>query len=388
MSKGKAARKPAPRIGGFPIHDPEGGAAMTRYFTTCTGVLFALAMCGPAAAQEQQQTMPLQETVHFATFENDMYFDTDRYYTNGIQFSTKHAQDSRGRFGLLWTGLLCDAFGCGDHRLMTSQVNVGQLMYTPRDITLRTLQPDDRPYAGLLYYEQVHTFVSPDQRTLTTLSAEVGVTGRASLAEQAQKMVHRILDRPLPQGWDQQVGGSLGVLLTAERRTARPALSARLGNEVQLNTASYWRVGLGNIMSYAATGLQLVVGKNLPDVSPPPPGIGNKLRTGGELAGPSVGTSCLAGWLQCSAFAAIEARAMAYSVFLDGRIGADDHDVRRRRLVGDVMLGVRVDFPDTRSASHGPWFAQFKVTRRTPEFRSRIDVPIHRFGAFTIGTEF
>jgi lipid A 3-O-deacylase len=358
---------------------------MTHFSTMCTGAALALAFTFPALAQQADR---LQETVHFATFENDMYFDTDRYYTNGIQFSTSHAQDQRGRIGHLWTGWLCAAMGCEHQRLMTSQANVGQLMYTPRDITVKAVQADDRPYAGLLYYEQVFTFISPDQRTLTTLSAEVGVTGRASLAEQAQKMVHRMLDRPLPQGWDHQVGGSLGLLATAERRTARPALSARFGKDVQLNTATFWRLGLGNIMSYAATGVQVVVGKNLPEVSPPPPGIGNKLRAGGSRVAPSLATSCLVGWLQCSAFATVEARAVGYSVFLDGRIGAHDQDVKRRALVGDVMMGVRVDFPDTRSASHGPWFAQFKVTRRSPEFRSRVDVPFHRFGALTIGTEF
>jgi lipid A 3-O-deacylase len=348
----------------------------------CTGAALALAVSLPALAQDEE--LP-QETIHFATFENDLYFHTDRYYTNGIQLSNKHTGDHRGHFTHMLTDRLCGWLGCDNNRLMTTQENVGQLMYTPSDISIKAPQPNDRPWAGLLYYEQVFTFVSPDSRTLTTLSAEVGVTGRASFAEQTQKLVHRLIDRPLPQGWDNQIGGTLGLLATAERRTAVQGLSTRFGADVQLNTAAYWRVGLGNIMTYAAGGLAIVVGKDLPEVSPPPPGIGNKMRAGVR---PSLATSCLAGWLQCTAFGAAEARLMAYNVFLDGRIGSDDPDVSRRVFVTDVMAGVRLDFPHTRTASHGPWFLQFKATRRSPEFRSNFKVPAHRFGALTIGTEF
>jgi hypothetical protein len=355
---------------------------MSHFSPLCCAAALALALSIPASAQDMQTP---QETVHFATFENDVYFQSDRYYTNGIQFSNKHASDHRGRLARMLTGRLCGWLGCEDSRLLTSQENVGQLMYTPNDIAVRAPQPFDRPWAGLLYYEQVFNFLSPDQRTLTTLTAEVGVTGSASLSEQSQKLVHRLLDNPLPQGWDNQIGGSLAVLATAERRRAVPALSTRLGGDVQLNTAAYWRVGLGNIMTYAAGGLAVVIGKELPEVSPPPPGIGNKMRAG---VLPSLATACFVDWLQCSAFGAVEARLMAYSVFLDGRLGKDDPSVDRRVLVKDLMLGLRLDFPRTRSNSHGPWFMQFKATRRSPEFRSNFRVPSHGFGALTIGTEF
>jgi lipid A 3-O-deacylase len=354
---------------------------MSHYFLACSGAALALACCS-AAAQE-----PLQETVHFGTFENDMFFDTDRYYTNGIQLSVKHTSDRRGSYARAYTDYLCGWLDCSDARLLASQTNFGQLMYTPNDISIRAPQPWDRPWTGLLYYEQSWTLLSPGQRRLTILTTELGVTGRASLAEQSQKLVHRILDRDLPQGWDNQVGGSLAVLATAEQRTASEALSARLWGDVQLNTAAYWRIGVGNLQTYAAGGLAVVIGKDLPLVSPPPPGIGNKLAASARALPAS--TACFKVWIQCTAFGAAEARLVAYSVFLDGRLWGDDPEVDRRVLVTDLTMGMRLDFPHTRSSSHGPWFAQFKVTRRSPEFRSPlITVPRHSVGAFTIGTEF
>ena len=339
---------------------------------------------GAAAAQEPP---PLQETVHFFTYENDSRFFTDRFYTSGVQFSVKHSTDTRSDFARRLTTSMCRLARCDAERAFTSQSNLGQLMYTPRDITRAEAQPFDRPWAGLLYYEQSYAFLSADQRVLTTFSGQVGVTGRASLAEPAQKAFHRLLDRPRPQGWNNQIGGSLGLMLSAEKRSARASLSFDLPSDVRFNTATYWRVAAGNIQTYAAAGVAVVLGKDLPPVSPPPPGIGNKVASGVERKA-STFTSCLVRWVQCTAFGSIEGRVVAYNVFLDGRLFAQDRNVQPRTFVYDVVFGTRFDFPGTRTRSHGPWFAQVKVSRRSPEFRSPLGVPSHKVSALTIGTEF
>lgn len=336
-----------------------------------------------SAATKAQAPAPTQETVHFATYENDSFFDTDRFYTNGVQLSTKRSRDQRGNFARALTERACGWFGCADSTLLTSQTNYGQLMYTPSNITIAAPQPEDRPWAGLLYVEHSYALLSPGHRTLTMLSAQVGVTGPASMAEEAQKLIHKIIDRPRPAGWQNQIGGSLAVMASVERRTALDGLSFGLPGDVHLNTAGYWRLAAGNTMTYAAGGLAVVIGKDLPAVSPPPPGIGNK------LAKQSFGTTtCMLKWLQCTAFGAVETRLMGRNIFLDGRVFRDDPSVKRRKFVTDLIVGTRIDFPDTRTASHGPWFIQFKVTRRSREFRSSIPVPRHRMAAITLGTEF
>lgn len=335
------------------------------------------------------QAQPEQETVRFFTYENDSFFDSDRYYTSGVQVSIKRGQDRRGTIAKAWTEPLCRWLGCTEARLLTSQSNLGQLIFTPNDITVRAPQPDDRPWAGLLYYEQTYAFLAPDQRSLTTLSAQAGVTGPLSLAEPTQKTLHRIFGRPRPQGWDHQIGGSLALMASAEQRHAVDALSLDLGHDVHLNTAAYWRLAAGTIQTYAAGGLAVVIGKDLPAVSPPPPGIGNKLAHGAASnGGAPVVTSCMARWLQCTAFASAEARLMGYNVFIDGRAFQDDTVIKRRKFVHDTVLGMRFDFPNTRSSAHGPWFIQVKLTRRSPEIKSWLSIPKHRVAALTIGTEF
>lgn len=349
------------------------------------GLAAALAAC--CGATPAQEAPPLEDRVHFFTYENDSRFNTDRFYTSGIQFSTKSANDTRGQFAKRLSRSLCRWLECDDTKVLTSQYNLGQLIYTPQDITRREPQPFDRPWGGLLYYEQAYAFLSPDQRSLTTLTGQIGVTGPASLAEPAQRTWHRLMDRPRPEGWDNQLGGSLGIMASAEKRTAREALSTDLGRDVRLNTATYWRLAAGNIQTYAAAGVAIVIGKDLPLVSPPPPGIGNKMRDGADAKAPGF-TSCMAPWVQCTAFGSMEARLVAYNVFLDGRLFRDDPSVRRRSFVHDLVVGTRFDFPNTRTANHGPWFVQVKITRRSPEFRSSIPIPRHRVLAVTIGTEF
>ena len=336
--------------------------------------LVSAAAClpGPAGAQDAR----------FVTYENDEFFNTDRYYTNGIQFTARHAQDARGPGERRFTGGLCRWLGCAGDRLLFTQNSFGQLMYTPGNIKIATNQRHDRPYAGLLYLERDYLFLSPDGKVLTTLAGQAGLTGRASLAEQTQKFVHRVLDRPEPRGWDHQVGNSLAFVVSVERHHALSFLSGGVGPGVQLQTNAYWRLAAGTLMSYAAAGLTVTLGKDLPAVSPMPPGITHSLGSGKQ------DSSCLWDWLQCTVFAGVEGRYMGYNLFLQGRPWRNDPGVPPRRKVGDVMAGLRLDLPRTRGPGHGPWFIQFRATRRSPEFCSPCRVPRHTFRYAFVGSDF
>ena len=130
-----------------------------------------------------------------------------------------------------------------------------------------------------------------------------------------------------------------------------------------------------------------MVGKGLPLVSGAGPGtIVDKLHRLPMTA--LAARDCVFTWLECTAFAAIEGRLIAHNVFLDGRLGHDDPHVSKRAFVADISVGARLDFPRTRSAITGPWFVQFRATRRTPEFTSTFPVPSQSFGALTVGTEY
>ncbi|QYF96002.1 lipid A deacylase LpxR family protein [Massilia sp. PAMC28688] len=347
--------------------------------------LLALVIALQGATAAPAQAPPRQESGSFFTWENDSRYRTDRFYTSGVQLSTRYLTDQRGDLGRSLTHAACRWLDCDATTAMTSQRNVGQLIFTPRDITRVEAQPHDRPWAGYLYYEKVYAFLSGDQKRLTTVAAQAGVTGPLSLAEHAQKAFHRVLERPRPMGWHHQIGGSLGVNVSAEQRSARDALSFDLPARVRFNTATYWRLGAGTVNTYAGAGIAIVVGKNLPPVSPAPPGIGDGAAA---LRIPARTATCLFRWLQCTAFASAEARLVAYSVFLDGRVFRDDPNVDKRAFVYEVVVGNRFDLPSTRTASHGPWFVQMKGAHKSAEFHSPLGVPSHRVYSLTFGTDF
>jgi hypothetical protein len=126
-----------------------------------------------------------------------------------------------------------------------------------------------------------------------------------------------------------------------------------------------------------------VAGRRLPSLSPLAFDSGYSLRSDALHEKP-----CSAPWLQCAAFVRVETRLMGYNEFFDAGVFRDDPEAKRRTLVEELMLGLRFEVPDTRGANHGPWFLQFKVTRRTPAVRSSIPIPRHTAAALTFGIEF
>jgi len=329
------------------------------------------------------------------TFENDLFFNTDRYYTDGVQFEVKRRwTDPAEDPGALLTSA-CKYLGCEGQTPDVSHYKIGQLMYTPQRLWIREPQPADRPWAGMLYYAQDASFLNHDGSVLTTISGQIGITGPYSYAAQTQKWIHRTFSGTTPRGWSNQIGGEIGLMATVERRSSVGAFSYNPhSGGAQVRATSHWRIAVGNIMTYAGAGLTFVVGKNLSLVAERGPGLDtkdNRLKVQIENKLDSITTrsrSCLVEWLECSASASIEARLMARNIFLDGTLFRDGPSVESRLLVADASLTGRLDFPLTRSSMTGPWFAQFRVTRRTPEFKSTTPVHSQSFGALTIGTEF
>lgn len=329
-----------------------------------------------------------------ATFENDVFFGSDRNYTNGVQL--ERVELGRGVPGEGWLSA-CGLVGCGDHRWVTTHHRIGQLMYTPENIEVVAPQPLDRPWAGLLYYAYERAFLDDEGRILTRLIGQFGVIGPAAFSKDTQTLVHRIIDSPKPLGWGNQSGNELVGLAMVDRKWALSGLEYNGKNGFQSRSAGSWRVAVGTLMTFAGAGFETTVGTNLPTlVSLPGIEIKNYpplMATMGNAAGQGSQTTaladrrgqCLVDWLDCSLTLGIEGRLMAHNVFLDGPVFRSGPKVDSKRFVADASLTVRLTFPRSASKSGGPWYASFKATRRTAEFKSRANVGGHTFGALTVG---
>ena len=319
-------------------------------------------------------------------FENDRFVQSDDNYTNGVQLTRSKSTAGRGRLGKLMRSARCSTDDCSSGRMWVRD-SVGQLMYTPHDISDPQPQPQQRPWAGMLYLYRTYTLrVNQDEEL--TVGGMVWITGPAAKAEQAQKFVHKhITSSSEPKGWDHQLGGSLGLMATVEQR--RTMWSMDRGKGWRLKSAGYWRVGVGNIMTYGALGATLVYSQHHDGV-PSVGGIQDKrfVPLDTSRAAP-VSYSCLgASWLACSFDANAEVKVMAYNVFLDGRWGESDPSVDSKPVIVDLSAGVKLSFPKAVVAGRGTPFVRFQMTRRTREYTSAAPSRSQSWGALSFGTEF
>lgn len=315
-------------------------AAATRVALSL--VLTASAVSAPAAPQKS----PADSSTLTVMFENDLFGDSDEQYTNGFQIGWM-SQDLAQFYDAelpQWMEGLADYLPFIDLPDSTHNIglSLGQKMYTPRDTEASTLVRDDRPYAGWLYGGLA--FVSKTETRLDTVEVQVGVVGPASLAEEAQELVHELRNLPVPQGWDNQLDNEPGVALIYEHRD-RPWRSENvsgLGYDVITHAGG----AVGNVFTYVNAGAEIRAGWNLPA------DFGTSLiNPGGDTNAPSTVDDPRLRNTQrfgIHGFAATTGRVVLRSIFLDGNTFSDSHDVDKEFLVGDLLLGVSVTFWNTK----------------------------------------
>ncbi|WP_039849538.1 lipid A-modifier LpxR family protein [Grimontia indica] len=123
---------------------------------------------------------PVQAASVSFSLDNDGALGTDRDYTSGLF--------------LRWSS---------DPGVIGYSLEIGSQMWTPSDIELTTPQPNERPYAGLVYgmgrvYHQTDFYAVKG-------SLMLGTVGPDSYAEEAQSIVHEIVGSPDPKGWAYQI---------------------------------------------------------------------------------------------------------------------------------------------------------------------------------------
>jgi hypothetical protein len=277
-------------------------------------------------------------------FENDVFFNTDRDYTNGVALVWVPA----GKPAPNWIMKIAHWIpwfpidGITRHGYM-----FGQNMYTPHDLTRADPPLDDRPYAGWLY-GTTGVGVETDHQ-LDLFAITVGVLGPASYAEQTQKFIHKLVHTTDPQGWDTQLGNELGIYATYQHSWRELAAKTLLG--LDFDVAPHLGGALGNVYTYADAGFTLRYGEDLPrDYGPPrvQPGV-----LGSVFFEPTDRFS----WYL---FGSVEGRAVARNIFLDGNTFKDSRSVEKEPFVADLQWGIVLTWHDYRLS--------FTDLIRTPEF--------------------
>ncbi len=281
------------------------------------------------AAEAPAEPIDLRGSEIQIFIENDSFGSGDRYYTNGIKIGGGIPADKVGKLFTQPPNALLDAItdGASNH----FGLFIGQNMYTPRDISIVTPQPNDRPWAAWLYVGAVAQSVKDDR--LHTVEFDLGMVGPPALGEPVQKFWHDLVNAAEPHGWDNQISAEPGFMISYVHKR-------RYGDSNGLQFVPHAGATLGTIMTQARIGGLLRVGQNMTGFGP------DSIEPGGAMLKNArrqhdEGRAQPYEWF---AFAGVDGRLVGHNIFLDGSLFRDGPSVARRDAVYDLMYGASVRY--------------------------------------------
>jgi len=196
---------------------------------------------------------------HFQ-LENDVTFGEDGNYSNGMIFGWESKALSFNPDDLVGAhNWLQNLLPTQHNAVQTWGLKVSQRMWTPDEIKISEAQPNDRPYAGFLEFEQ-HTAVYGSAIAQKAWLA-LGVIGPASGTEQLQGSIHKIIGASTPLGWQHQIENTATIQLAYEIDYVLLRNPAPFNSQWEVSTFSH--NALGNVRSELNAGLTLRWGTNL-----------------------------------------------------------------------------------------------------------------------------
>jgi len=272
--------------------------------------------------------------------ENDKYFaGTDQHYTNGfkLSFLSTNLRDFTGESVPWPVRPIAQAFGRFTEPDAAYKLNLslGQNIYTPEIIHTAEFQPKDRPYAAWLYVGAAYQNYLPERTTtsglwipprLDVFEITAGTVGPSARGREIQNGFHDIIGVPHAEGWTHQIKNEVGVNLVFERKYRVSTAGSRDGLGADL--IPHAGFSAGNIFTYANLGLEVRTGWKLPD------------DFGTNLIRPS-GDSNSAARPRWNAFffGALDARAVARDITLDGNTFRESPHIGKEPFVADWQIG-------------------------------------------------
>jgi len=301
-----------------------------------------------------------------ASFENDMFFDDDGGYTNGLMVNWGyHDIDALDNDSLPnWIAYLSDKTYLNSlaNRQYAIHYNLGQFIQTPEDIKQTSLIKEDVPYVGLLAWEV--NILAYNQSIIDDLSLTIGIVGPAAGAEVIQKSVHEQLSANQPKGWDNQINNEVVARLQLKRLWRNA--NADLGSS-EIDFISGFSAGVGNLLSDVSTGVAIRWGQQLQSsfASSTPFPIQ-------QLKGQ---TPNAAGWY---IFANLSGAYVLNDIFIDGNTFNSSHHVDLIHWQAATTLGAVFNI------SH--WSLMYSLTYSSNQYKNQPEDS--RFGTLSVAYHF
>lgn len=303
------------------------GRHMTFWKASCWLAALLWVCCGAAWAEDAPKPANdcAAERGRHILWENDMFTGklfgrSDKWYTNGIKVYSSYKENCVP--GYLPNFLEDRINGLSDgnrYAVQTGNV-VGQLMFTPKNLTISTPQPMDRFWGGWLYagivaqrqpYDTQKLGKELNKEEFETLELDIGMTGPISGAEQVQRGIHAISNSTMPYGWSNQIKAEPGVQLNYAR-VSRIWKRLEKGDKTpHIDLSWHYGGALGTLFDYVNGGFTVRIGSKLTDAAPnviESPSIGQfrKINNGGYF------------------LARLDVKGVVHNTFIDGSLLRED----------------------------------------------------------------
>ena len=214
-------------------------------------------------------------------FDNDLFGDSDRDYTNGVRLSWISPNLNPDELGFFQQGLRRlsgDRESLGLFRRLTGfedlddiRYNYGfsltQLMFTPESSAPYVQPQGERRYAGWLALG--YSLHVKDDRILNSIEFTLGTVGSNSLAENSQDFIHSIRGIDKFNGWDYQIPNEITADLSFVQKRRADFVKWNYG-AFRMDGLTEWGARLGSFRTAAHLGGFFRAGFNLhPDFSDP-----------------------------------------------------------------------------------------------------------------------
>lgn len=298
--------------------------------------------------------------------ENDLFAGSgDKFYTSGSQVTyfdvDAKTPDVVRLVADQWLG-----FDVGETTL--TSFTFGQKIFTPRNIRLSAEQVGDRPWAGWLY--GTVGLANVYRNHVDQFGLTLGIVGPWSGAEHTQRFIHEnISDSPEPMGWGNQLHTEPGLMVSWDRRWPVWHEVTWKGYGLQFEPSVSF--SLGNVYTYAGSGMTVTFGPNKGVVQDTPPRLNPSLPGTGYFDVPDSGWN----WYL---FGGVNGRVVARNIFLDGNTFRDSYEVDKNILVGDANAGLAFTLGDTRIA--------YTLVYRSKEFKGQDGASV--FGSVSLTQRF
>lgn len=303
----------------------------------------ATAAAGEDATDDDNDDLE-NRAIWVVEYENDIFANEDRYYTNGIRLS----RVGQVRTPPSWLTSVARRFpGINEADALPYRLSISHNLYTPRDIENPQFPPDDRPYAA--WFNVQFATGTASEHGADRVRVGLGVVGPLAFGEEIQKTIHSAIGSPEPVGWDKQIRNEPTLQIGYDRVRRFVTIGEPGGASMDAS----WLGGamLGNAHTHVAAGGFLRAGYNLPRGYGPP-------RITPALSGESyfMPTRASSWYL----YVGMEGRRVFRDMFIEGNTFGGVEGVSRNRHVGEVYGGLVY--------TQGPFRMTYTQVWRTREF--------------------